>query len=85
MDKTLREYSETSTIHGIGYIFQPGISVVERIVWILVVLLHLAIAIFLAIVAYVSWKENQVLTTVQTTGHPVEEVEFPAITICAQV
>ena len=25
------------------------------------------------------------MTTIRTTGHPIEKIEFPAITVCAQV
>ena len=42
-------------------------------------------AVALSISAYIDWKKNPVLTTIGTTGHPIEKVEFPAITICAQV
>ena len=34
--------------------------------------------------AYVEWQDNPVLTSVQTTGLPISEIEFPAITICGQ-
>ena len=83
--RTAKEYSESTTIHGIGYIFENGLFVFERIVWILVVILGLVAAIYLSVTAYLNWKANPVLTTVATTGFPIEKVEFPAITICAQV
>ncbi len=34
--------------------------------------------------AYIQWRNNMVLTTVNSVALPVEEVEFPAITICSQ-
>ena len=34
--------------------------------------------------AYNEWQENPVLTTVSTTGKPIKDIEFPAITICSQ-
>ena len=34
--------------------------------------------------AYNDWQENPVLTSVKTTGKPISEMEFPAITICSQ-
>ena len=85
MNKTVQEYSESSTIHGIGYIFQHGIAAIERVLWIFVVGIGVGFAIALSILAYINWKENPVLTSVATTGYPIEKVEFPAITICAQV
>ena len=35
--------------------------------------------------AYVNWQNNLVLTSVATTGLSVKKLDFPAITICAQV
>jgi hypothetical protein len=32
----------------------------------------------------VAWQANPVLTTVNTTAHPVKLIEFPAVTICGQ-
>ncbi len=34
--------------------------------------------------AYEDWQETPVLTSVRTTGMPISEIEFPAVTICAQ-
>ena len=34
--------------------------------------------------AYAEWQEHPVLTTVSTTGKPIKDIEFPAITICSQ-
>lgn len=85
LTRTVKDYSESTTIHGIGYIFEFGVSAIERILWILVVSIGIGLAIALAIIAFIQWQDNPVLTTVATTGHPIENVEFPAITICAQV
>ena len=85
LTRTVKDYSESTTIHGIGYIFESGVTALERLLWICVVCFGTGMAISLAIVAYINWKDNPVLTTVGTTGHPIEKVEFPAITICAQV
>ena len=33
---------------------------------------------------YDEWQHNPVLTTIGTTGLPIEKVKFPSITICGQ-
>ena len=33
---------------------------------------------------YIQWKDNPTMTTINTTAYPIENVEFPAITICSQ-
>ena len=82
--RTLKEYSSSSTTHGIAYVFEDDRLIIERILWVIVVTVAIYIAASLSIKAYVSWQENPVLTTVGTTGYPIERVEFPSITICAQ-
>ena len=82
--KTINEYASVSTAHGIAYIFEDGRCFFERIIWIIVVVLALTFAICMSTTAYKNWKNNPVLTSVRTTGLPIENIEFPAITICTQ-
>ena len=83
--KTIKEYAENTTIHGIQYIFENGSSVFEKFSWILVVVIGAIFAAILSIQGLQKWKNNLILTTVETTSYPIEKVEFPSITICAQV
>ncbi len=53
-----------------------------RIFWALLTLGLATLAIYWIVKAYNQWQENKVLTTVYTTGLPIKEIEFPAITIC---
>ena len=84
LNETTLEYSEAATIHGIYYIFERGRCTLERILWIVIVTLALLFAIKLSITAYDNWKSNPVLTSVGTTGYPIEKVKYPSITICPQ-
>ena len=83
--KTAKEYSQSTTIHGFAYIGEDGLFILERLLWIFIVCLGIFLSIYMSVSAYLEWKDNPVLTTVATTGFPNEKVEFPAITICAQV
>ena len=82
--KTVLEYSSASTIHGISYIFETGRLIFERIFWGLVVVIAIILALTWSITAYKNWQNDPVLTTIATTGLPIENVPFPSITICAQ-
>ena len=84
ISRTAYEYAEVATTHGIYYIFEKGRLVFERVFWVIVVILALVFAIGLSIRAYSDWKANPVLTSVGTTGHPIEQVPFPSITVCPQ-
>ena len=83
--QTAQQYSESTTIHGIQYIFENDKFMFDRILWILIVICGIFFAVYLSVLAHVEWKNNPVLTTVATTGFPIEKIDFPAITICAQV
>ena len=85
LSRTVKEYADSTTIHGINYIFESGISVIERLVWIVSVITGIILALYLSVYAYIDWVDNPVITTVTSTGKPIKEIEFPAITICAQV
>ena len=83
--EALKEYADSTTIHGISYIFKNGISILERIIWIAAVVTGTILAIYLSTISYIDWEGSQVTTTLLTTGKPIREIPFPAITICAQV
>ena len=83
--KTAKEYSNSTSIHGILYVFENEVFIFERILWVFAVFSGIILATLMSVTAYFDWKNNPVLTTVATTGYPIEKIEFPAITICAQV
>ena len=83
--EALKEYADSTTIHGISYIFKNGISILERLIWIAAVVTGIFFAIYLSTFSYVDWQNSPVTTTVLTTAKPIRNISFPAITICAQV
>ena len=83
--KTAKEYSNSTSIHGISYIFENDVFIIERSIWVLAVFSGIILATIMSVTAFLDWKNKPVLTTVASTGYPIEKIEFPAITICAQV
>ena len=81
---TTKEYSSSTTIHGMAYLFGDHISGVERLLWAVVVFLALYFAAYQVSNLYNEWQENPVATTLETVALPIEEIEFPAVTICPQ-
>ena len=82
--KTLKEYASVSTIHGPSYIAGHEQSLLERILWLVVVCLALAFTTYQVPKMYHEWQENPVVTTLDTVALPIEDIEFPAVTICPQ-
>ena len=82
--QTVREYSASSTVHGVGYIWEKGQHFLERLVWVLVVFLGVCFAIFFSVQAFVAWENVPLITTVSTTALPIEDLSWPSVTLCNQ-
>ena len=81
---TSKQYSSATTIHGISYLSSDKIPVVERLLWFVVVILAIIFTTFQVCKLYKEWQDEPVITTLDTVALPIEEIEFPAVTICPQ-
>lgn len=81
--QTCRDYAENTTAHGFSYILS-SVTVGERILWSIVVILALAFTTIQMTTLYMEWQNDPVITTLDTVALPIEEVDFPAVTICPQ-
>ena len=43
----------------------------------------MALGIYWSVVTYLDWQGSPVLTTVASTAYAIQNVPFPAVTICA--
>ena len=84
MFQTIKSYGENSSVHGVGYIFKPNQQKGERLFWIFVVLIGVALATFFSVEAYVAWKDVPLITSVSTTALPIESLAWPSVTLCSQ-
>ena len=90
----VKEFLESSTIHGLIYISSAGVSsqlmfllsIVSsqtksaKIVWLLVVCLGFIGAGILIGKSYIEWQENPIATSITT--RPIDDLEFPKVTVC---
>ena len=83
-NSTLHEFAESTTIHGIAYVFDRAIKCLDNILWLLVVCFGAGVAVYMSLDAWNTWKDAPVLTSVSSTGLPLRKIDFPAITICSQ-
>ena len=84
INSTVHEFASSTTIHGIAYVFDRAIKTIDHILWSLVVCFGAGVAVYMSLDAWNTWKEAPVLTSVHSTGLPLQNVDFPAITICSQ-
>ncbi|XP_034664752.1 pickpocket protein 19 [Drosophila subobscura] len=78
----LKEYTASSSVHGIRYLADPKLKSFERIIWLLILV---ATSIGASIV-YVDLSELyqsvRIQTTIKNTMYPIFVAPFPAIGIC---
>ena len=72
--KTLSEYASVSTIHGILYIFEASQPFIERLIWLIIFAIGTFLAGFMSFEGYEQWKNNQVLTSLKTTGTSIYQL-----------
>ena len=82
--KSVKDYSQATTIHGISYLFEDRFIFYEKALWFLFVTSALIFAVLSSLSAYQKWIDEPILTSVSTTAYPVQKVPFPSITICPQ-
>ena len=81
---TTKQYSSATTIHGISYLSSDNVPALERLIWLVVVILAIIFTTFQVCNLYDEWQDEPVITTLDTVALPIEEIEFPAVTICPQ-
>ena len=80
---TLCQFANATTIHGVAYVFDRTIQALDNLLWFISVCVGAGLAIHMSLDAWKTWKESPVLTSVRSTGLPLQNVDFPAITICS--
>ena len=61
LTQTAEEYASRSSIHGIGYAFDRELHVVDRLLWLLVVLTFLGFTAALTWNLWAQWENEQVI------------------------
>ena len=61
LTQTTKDYASRSSIHGISYIFDKNLSLVDRLLWLLLVLVFFGIAITMIWNFWSQWRNEQVM------------------------
>ena len=62
LTQTVEEYAGRSSIHGIGYVFDRDLNLVDRLLWLFVVLALLVIAAIFSLNFWSQWRDEQVVS-----------------------
>ena len=66
--QTVTDYCHNSTVAGLSYISDKSSYVLDRLLWLLAVIVFATLAIYWSLQAYIDWQNEPVITTVKTTG-----------------
>ena len=74
----LKEFLDTSTIHGFSWISSS--RKLSRLLWILIVMGGFTGAGYLIHESFYNWKQSPISTTIETL--PISQLTFPNVTVC---
>ena len=75
----LRDFLESSTIHGLTYISTTK-STLVRLIWIAIVIAGFSVAGMFIHSSFSSWAESPILTSIET--FPISQAVFPKVVVC---
>ena len=78
MEAGIKEFLESSTIHGLVYISTN--QRVTRLLWILVVFIGFSGSSYMISESFSAWATSPVSTTIETL--PISDLDFPNVTVC---
>ena len=77
--EAVREFLESSSIHGLGHVASTRQSLL-RLLWIFLVFSGFTVAAVLIQQSFSSWADSPISTTIETL--PITEIDFPNVTVC---
>lgn len=80
--QNLRNYCNTTSLHGFNYLTRTDMTKKERYFWLFVVIVSIIVSIVLVIVSYLWNRETPTVTVIESSHHPTWDIPFPAVTFC---
>lgn len=78
---TLKEYMENSSLHGVKFLIDANISFVERLFWLLAIILSWVGSCFLILSALDAFQHNAISFVVETSYRDWT-TNFPSVVVC---
>ncbi|KAJ0178602.1 hypothetical protein K1T71_005377 [Dendrolimus kikuchii] len=80
----LYEFSRSTTLHGLRYITEQGLSITEKVFWFITFMTSVCMCSYLIYNVYDKWQSTPVIVTISEDLVPVTNIPFPSVTICPQ-
>ena len=76
----MNTYLEASSLHGLAYL-QRGNSFLTRLFWSVIVIVGFTLASVFLYGQITDWEKHQTITTLESIATPIQEVQFPTVTV----
>lgn len=76
------EFCNSTSLHGFRYIGEQSRNILERILWVLIMLISVGFSAYFISKIYTKWDNSPVIVTLSTVPVGISEIPFPAVTIC---
>ncbi|XP_044730080.1 pickpocket protein 28-like [Chrysoperla carnea] len=76
------DYCEHSTLHGLRYVGDQRMSIIERCFWAGAFITAVCVAAFFISNIYNKWENSPVIISISPTYTELDTIPFPAITVC---
>ncbi|XP_068083949.1 sodium channel protein Nach-like [Anabrus simplex] len=80
-----REFCRNTSLHGLQYIGEEQRPWSEKLCWILMIGLSLALCSLVIKRQWDKWYSSPVMVTLSEKSTPVWDIPFPAVTLCSEV
>ncbi|XP_068083945.1 pickpocket protein 28 [Anabrus simplex] len=81
----LHDFCQNSSIHGLQYVGDKKRPIVERLFWVVSMILSLLASLYLIGMAWKKWDDSPVIISFEGQLRPVWELPLPAVTVCPEV
>ncbi|XP_028176949.1 pickpocket protein 28-like [Ostrinia furnacalis] len=80
----LKDFFSNTTLHGFRYVLDERFTLVERIWWVVMVIISIVVCAFFIRKVWVKWDETPVIVSFAETSNSVWHIPFPAVTLCSE-
>ncbi|XP_045539292.1 pickpocket protein 28 [Papilio machaon] len=81
-NKDVRDYLQTSTLHGLRYIGERKLTWFERCFWLAAFCCSVICAAFFILNVYRKWRSSPMIVSINPENMHLQDLPFPALTVC---
>ncbi|XP_051176749.1 pickpocket protein 19-like, partial [Leptopilina boulardi] len=75
-------YISRSTIHGVKYILDPELHLIEKIIWLIFVIISICLTANVFVIMVTDFQAAPTEVIIESTNYRVSFLPFPSVTIC---